>query len=67
VRLDLGIRPRVVERLPVITQITAPDGSFKLVTLKTLRRYSQAEATAGGTLGQILGRLTLHLAIGPAF
>ncbi|MEP7346309.1 MAG: BamA/TamA family outer membrane protein, partial [Gemmatimonadaceae bacterium] len=68
VRLDLGIRPRVVERLPVITQVTAPDGSFQLVTLKTLRRYNQAEATAGGgVLGQILSRLTLHLAIGPAF
>ncbi len=68
VRLDLGIRPRVVEVLPVITQVTAPDGSFQLVTLKALRRYNQAEATAGGgTLGQILSRLTLHLAIGPAF
>ena len=66
VRLDLGVRPRVVEQLPVITQVTASDGTFQLVTLKTLRRYDQAEAT-GGALGQILSRLTLHLAIGPAF
>jgi len=66
VRLDLGIRPRVVEQLPVITQVTASDGTFQLVTLKTRRRYDQAEAT-GGALGQILSRLTLHLAIGPSF
>ena len=66
VRLDLGIRPRVVEELPVITQVTASDGTFQLVTLKTRRRYDPAEAT-GGALRQIFSRLTLHLAIGPAF
>ncbi len=66
VRLDLGVRPRVVERLPVITQVTAADSSFRLVTLDTPRRFDQAEAT-GGFLKQIFSRLTLHLAIGPAF
>lgn len=66
VRLDLGIRPRVVERLPVITQVTEADSTFRLVTLGTSRRYDQAEAT-GGFLGQIFSRLTLHLAIGSAF
>ncbi len=66
VRLDLGVRPRVVERLPVITQVTAADSSFQLITLRTSRRFDQAEAT-GGFLKQIFSRLTLHLAIGPAF
>ena len=66
VRLDLGIRPRVVERLPVITQVGTADSSFRLVSLRTPRRYDQAEAT-GGALKQLLSRLTLHFAIGPAF
>lgn len=66
VRLDLGIRPDVVERLPVITQVEQADGTFKLVTLQTPRRYNAAESR-GGFLGQITSRLALHLAIGPAF
>lgn len=66
VRLDLGIRPTVIEDLPVITQVPAPNGQYKLVTLNTPRRYDQAEAT-GGAFSQFLSRLTLHLAIGPAF
>jgi outer membrane protein assembly factor BamA len=66
VRLDLGLRPRLVENLPVVTQVTNTDGSFRLVALQTPRRYDQAEVT-GGALKQILSRLTLHLAIGPAF
>lgn len=66
VRLDLGFRPRVVEALPVITQVTDSDGNFQLVTLKTSRRYDPAKAT-GGFLGLLSSRLTLHLAIGPAF
>jgi outer membrane protein assembly factor BamA len=66
VRLDLGIRPRVVEDLPVITQVTDTTGAFRLVTLTTRRRYDQSDAT-GGALRKVLNRLTLHLAIGPAF
>ncbi len=66
VRLDLGIRPRVVERLPVITQVTEADSTFRLVTLNTSRRFDQADAT-GGFLKQVFSRLTLHLAIGSAF
>ena len=66
VRLDLGIRPTVVEDLPVITQLSAGNGQYKLVTLTTPRRYDQAEAT-GGAFSQFVSRLTLHLAIGPAF
>ncbi len=66
VRLDLGIRPRVVERLPVITQVTEADSTFRLVTLGSTRRFDQAEAS-GGFLKQVFSRLTLHLAIGSAF
>ncbi|MEP7383305.1 MAG: BamA/TamA family outer membrane protein [Gemmatimonadota bacterium] len=66
VRLDLGIRPQVVERLPVITQVTEADGSLRLVTLAAPRRFNAAESR-GGFLGAVLSRLTLHLAIGPAF
>lgn len=66
VRLDLGIRPRTVEDLPVITQVTDSTGRPHLVTLKTKRRFDESETT-GRSLRKVLNRLTLHLAIGPAF
>lgn len=66
VRLDLGIRPTLVERLPVITQITGPDGQPQLVTLAAERRYDPLD-DSGGWLRGILSRLRLHLAIGEAF
>jgi hypothetical protein len=66
VRLDLGVRPTLVEELPVITQVSDSAGNFQLVTLNTKRRYDQAQ-TSGGALRKVLSRLTLHLAIGPAF
>ena len=66
VRLDVGIRPSTVEDLPVITQVSDSVGNPQLVTLQTRRRYDQTE-TSGNSLRKILGRLTLHLAIGPAF
>ena len=66
VRLDLGIRPTLVERLPVITEITLPDSSTQLVTLAARRRYDPLDRS-GGWLRGILSRLRLHLAIGPPF
>lgn len=66
VRLDLGIRPTLVENLPVVTQVTTADGTAQLVTLTTLRRYDQLD-TRGGFVRQVLSRLRLHLAIGPPF
>ena len=66
VRLDLGIRPLLVEDLPVVTQVTNADGSAGLVTLNTTRRYDPVE-NSGRFLGQVLSRLRLHLAIGPPF
>jgi hypothetical protein len=66
VRLDLGIRPTLVERLPVVTEVTGTDGTERLVTLTTLRHYNPLEGS-GGFLRGIFNRLMLHLAIGPAF
>ncbi len=66
VRLDLGIRPTLVEELPVVTQVTAAGGDAQLVTLTRLRRFDPLDR-GGGTLGQILSRLRLHLAIGPPY
>jgi outer membrane protein insertion porin family len=66
VRLDLGIRPTLVEDLPVVTQVTNADGSASLVTLSTARRYDPLDAS-GGFFRQVLSRLRLHLAIGPPF
>ena len=66
VRLDLGVRPLLVERLPVITQVSDTVGVASLVILQTARRYDPANAS-GHILRQILGRLTLHLSVGPAF
>jgi outer membrane protein insertion porin family len=66
VRLDLGIRPTLVENLPVVTQITKADGTLQLVTLKTPRKYNPLDVSGSG-FQQVLNRLQLHLAIGPAF
>jgi outer membrane protein assembly factor BamA len=66
VRLDLGIRPTLVEDLPVVTQVTNADGSAHLVTLTTPRRYDPLDAS-GAFFKQLLSRLRLHLAIGPPF
>ncbi|HEY7568653.1 MAG TPA: BamA/TamA family outer membrane protein [Gemmatimonadaceae bacterium] len=66
VRLDLGVRPRTVDDLPVITQVSDSSGNLQLVTLKTRRRFDESE-TSGRSLRKVLNRLTLHLAIGPAF
>ncbi len=66
VRLDLGIRPTLVEDLPVVTQVTRPDGTFELVTLQKSRRFDPTN-NSGGTFRKVMSRLRLHLAIGPPF
>lgn len=66
VRLDLGVRPTLVERLPVITQVEGPDGEPRLVTLNSRRRFDPLDNT-GSFLRRVLSRLRLHLAIGEAF
>ena len=66
VRLDLGLRPRLVELLPVVTDVTDPDGTQRLVGLTTSRKYDPLDRS-GGPFRAVLNRLMLHLAIGPAF
>jgi outer membrane protein insertion porin family len=66
IRVDLGIRPLLVEELDVITEVVGDDGVRRLVRLGTPRRYNPLE-DASGFLDQVLGRLVLHLSIGEAF
>jgi outer membrane protein assembly factor BamA len=66
IRVDLGIRPLLVEELPVITEIVDDEGVRRLVRLETPRRYDPLEDVRG-FFGQVLGRLVLHLSIGEAF
>jgi outer membrane protein assembly factor BamA len=67
VRLDLGVRPSVTERLPVVTEYVDEDEGRRLVELETLRRYNSVEAAGGGFLSEIFSRLALHLSIGEAY
>ncbi len=66
IRVDLGFRPQLVERLPVVTQTTSPSGDTRLVTLKTNKEFDPLEGSQSG-IRRILNRLTLHLSIGQAF
>jgi outer membrane protein insertion porin family/translocation and assembly module TamA len=63
IRMDLGIRPTLVEELPVVTRVPGADD---LVTLAMLRRYDPVGGS-GGFFRQIFQRLVLHLSIGEAF
>ena len=63
IRIDLGFRPSLVERLPVATEVIE-NGERRLVTLSTKRRYDPVE---GGGFREVLNRLQLHLSIGQAF
>ncbi|MDF1505242.1 BamA/TamA family outer membrane protein [Roseisolibacter sp. H3M3-2] len=75
VRVDLGIRPTLVERLPVVTQVEDSTGR-RLLNLGSTRSCGSRDADDGcrrypvsGATGfrGILNRLTLHLSIGEAF
>lgn len=66
VRVDLGVNPRRVETLEVVTERFDEDGVRRLVRLDTRRRYDPLEDTHG-FLGKVLGRLRLHVSIGQAF
>lgn len=66
VRIDLGIRPTLVEALTVVTAVEGPDGRSRLVQLTPPKRYDPLEDSSG-FLGQVLSRLQLHLSIGEAF
>lgn len=66
VRVDLGFRPRITEDLPVVTEAMDEEGVRRIVRLETERRWDPLEDT-DGFLGQLLGRLRLHVSIGQAF
>ncbi|HEX5521202.1 MAG TPA: BamA/TamA family outer membrane protein [Longimicrobiaceae bacterium] len=66
IRVDLGIRPRLVERLPVVTEVVDGNGEHRLVLLSHLKEYDPIESSRS-LYRQIVNRLTLHLSIGEAF
>lgn len=66
IRADMGIRPLLVEELPVVTEFVDEAGIRRIVRLDTPRRYDPLE-DSDGFLAQVLGRLVLHLSIGEAF
>jgi outer membrane protein insertion porin family len=65
IRIDLGVRPRLVQELPVVTEVRG-DGERRLVRLDTRRRYDPV-VDSRSFLGRTLNRLTLHLSIGEAY
>ncbi len=67
VRVDLGIKPTLVEQLAVVTAVTDPEtGETRLVQLQRQRHFDPLE-NSGGSFRQVLARLQLHLSIGQAF
>ena len=67
VRIDLGLRPKTIETLQVVTQTLSDDSTtLRLVELTTPKRYDQTEGPHG-FLGNVFSRLQLHLYIGEAF
>lgn len=65
IRIDLGIRPRLTERLNVVTQIADVNGERRIVRLANDKFYNPLENSGG--FRQVLDRLTLHLSIGQSF
>jgi outer membrane protein assembly factor BamA len=65
VRVDIGIKTRMTDELPVVTEMIDANGEERLVQLDPLKAYDPlADA---GAFRRLLGRLQLHLAIGEAF
>ena len=66
IRVDLGIKPRLAENLPIVTEIIDDAGVRRIVPLQQKKMYDPLEDSKSG-LRQVLDRLTLHLSIGQAF
>lgn len=66
IRADLGVRPVLLERLPVVTEYVDDAGVRRLIRLDTPREYDPL-AGSKTFLDQVLGRLVLHFSIGEAF
>jgi outer membrane protein insertion porin family len=65
IRIDLGIKPKVTENLPIVTEIVDDAGVRRIVSLQRPKAYDPLEDSKG--IRKILDRLTLHLSIGQAF
>jgi outer membrane protein assembly factor BamA len=65
IRVDLGFRPSVTDKLTVITEVVDPDGTRRLVQLNTKRDYNPVEDGSG--ISKVLNHFALHLSIGQAF
>ncbi len=67
IRVDLGIKPRLAENLPIITEVVDDSGRRTIVDLDQTKAYDPLEDSGKGWWRQALDRLTLHLSIGQAF
>ena len=67
IRVDLGIKPRLAENLPIVTEVIDENGVRRIVPLQQKKAYDPLESSNAFTFRQILNRLTLHLSIGQAF
>jgi outer membrane protein insertion porin family len=67
IRVDLGIKPRLAENLPIVTEVIDDDGVRRIVPLQQKKMYDPLENSNAWTFKQVLDRLTLHLSIGQAF
>jgi hypothetical protein len=69
IRVDIGIQPKLTERLTVITQVPDTNSRGQLVgqlaQLRAPKLYDPLEGKGG--FKRLLSRLTLHLSIGQAF
>jgi hypothetical protein len=66
IRIDLGIRPGLVENLHVVTDVVQSNGTARLVELQQTKEYDPLGGNESG-FRKILNRLALHLSIGQAF
>ena len=67
IRVDLGVKPRLAENLPIVTEIVDDDGVRRIVPLQQKKAYDPLEDIDNKWWRQVLDRLTLHLSIGQAF
>jgi outer membrane protein insertion porin family/translocation and assembly module TamA len=65
IRVDLGFRPSVTDKLTVISEVVDPDGTHRLVQLEKQREYNPIEDGSG--ISKVLNHFALHLSIGQAF
>jgi len=65
IRVDLGFRPSITDKLSVVTEVVDPDGTHRLVELQKQVDYNPVEDGSG--ISKVLNHFALHLSIGQAF